>query len=178
MLEFRRCELQNLATTQMKITELNIYDSQLKSSQLKKANILNCICRTILMRKTSVFIPLKTIIDDVPNVDQLKMSECILKLCTFSVPKINKFEYYGNHSQLISFTFFENIQHIKINNEPQFLKEYKHSQQKHKTITNSQSGIIESQNITQKLHKELIDYSRTYIQNVIKILQMVYNGAE
>ncbi|CAL6101010.1 Hypothetical_protein [Hexamita inflata] len=182
MLVFRRCELQNLATTQMKMEELNIYDSQLKSSQLKNSNISKMYLQNYFDGEDFSFYyygtPLKTIIDDLPNVDQLNMSECILKLCTFSVPKINKFEYYGNRSQLISLKFFENIQQIKINNEPDFLKEYKNQQQKHKNISSSQLGIIENQSQMQKLHKELIDYARTYLKNAIKVLQMVYNGVE
>ncbi|CAL6000782.1 Hypothetical_protein [Hexamita inflata] len=92
LLVFRRCELQNSVTAQMKVDELHIYDSQLRSSQLKSAKV-----------NKLYYLP----IFPLSNIDQLQFLFVFLATLNFSL--YNQIIYLIDLNIFSSCAFLESV---------------------------------------------------------------------
>ncbi|CAL6100950.1 Hypothetical_protein [Hexamita inflata] len=131
------CSIKNEATQYLIVESLsiirsNLFTSQLMSAQISALKLENKFEGLKTMKKYCMFDNYNpTTIDDLPNVQNLKIDFCQFKLKTFSSPIINQLKLVTVEKH-IAFKFFQNIQNIKTKTLPQYLKEYQGKLKKNK----------------------------------------------
>ncbi|CAL6095153.1 Hypothetical_protein [Hexamita inflata] len=145
-MQIKCCDIVDYATNNLIVEYLSIIRSTLKTTQLLNAQIQNLIIQNVFQGvkemknyKREQYNP--TIIDDLPNVQNVKIDYCQFKLKTFSNPKINKLKLETVEKH-IAFKFFQNIQNINKITLPQYLKEYQGKLKKNQQKQNNKLNQI------------------------------------
>ncbi|CAL6000792.1 Hypothetical_protein [Hexamita inflata] len=181
-MQIKCCDIVDYATNNLIVEYLSIIRSTLKTTQLLNAQIQNLIIQNIFqgvkeMKETyrrEQYNP--TIIDDLPNVQNVKIYYCQFKLKTFSNPKINQLKLVTVEKH-IAFKFFQNIQNIKTKTLPQYLKEYQGKLKKNQQKQNNKLNQINNINKNIQRIKEIIPK----LQNRTKFISTIVfisSGAE
>ncbi|CAL5973877.1 Hypothetical_protein [Hexamita inflata] len=155
--------MHNQPTSKLQVNTLQFDRSEIHTSQLFGVQTQNLI---ILNRfyddKYSYYCYLPTVIDDIPDIENVEIINCIMKLKTFSQPKIKNLKLNGYQIDLISFKFFVYIQNLQIDNEPEYLKVY--------NVLLNQDRIVKTrnQNTVIQLKRKQLDH-----QNLIIFLKKI-----
>ncbi|CAL6051447.1 Hypothetical_protein [Hexamita inflata] len=173
-MQIKCCDIVDYATNNLIVGYLSIIRSSLKTSQLLNAQIKNLNIQNVFQGVKEMKTNYSreqyntTIIDDLPNVQNVKIDFCQFKLRTFSCPKINQLKLVTVEKH-IAFKFFYNIYNIKTKTLPQYLKEYQGKFQKNQQKINNKIKQINNINKNIQRIKEIIPK----LQNRTKIISTI-----
>ncbi|CAL6030762.1 Hypothetical_protein [Hexamita inflata] len=172
-MKIKCCDIVDYATKNLIVENLSIIRSDVFTSQLMNAKIYFLKLENIFegfetMRKYRMLDNYNpTIIDKLPDVQNLIIDLCEFQLKTFSIPKVNTLKLFVVDEN-ISFRFFKNIQHVKTKTNLKYLKEFQQLQLQNESIVfkNIQSERQYSENI-RKNSKTVEQNGKQYENNLI-----------
>ncbi|CAL6010247.1 Hypothetical_protein [Hexamita inflata] len=176
---FSDCSMLNQPTSKLQVNKLYFNRSELRTSQLFGVQTNNLIITNKFDGdQYSYYYYLPTTIDDVPDIENVEITNCIMKLKTYSQPKIINLKLYGYKMDFISFKFFVNIQNLQIDNKPEYLKLY-NLQLNQDRIAKIQNQNTESQLKQKQLdHQNLIIFLNNISQKLLTQQLVLINGVE
>ncbi|CAL6101033.1 Hypothetical_protein [Hexamita inflata] len=117
-----------------KINNLNVHSLTIKCSSFASSQLSNTqITELSIYQSADEYFDIfrgEQLINELPNAQIVNLFECTFKPRTNSSPKIKNLNIFGskinwrNSTELVSFSFFKNVESIQIENEPESLKEY------------------------------------------------------
>ncbi|CAL6000898.1 Hypothetical_protein [Hexamita inflata] len=176
---FTDCSMLNQPTSKFQVNSLQFDRSEIYTSQLFGIQTKNLIFSNKFDgNQYSYYYNLPTTIDDVPDIENVEITNCIVKLKTFSQPKIKNLKLNGHQMDLISFKFFVYIQNLQIDNEPEYLKLYNVQLNQDRIVkTRNQNTIIQLKQ-KQLDHKNLIIFLKKISQQLLAQFSLINIGVE
>ncbi|CAL6008045.1 Hypothetical_protein [Hexamita inflata] len=178
-MSLQECTLLNKINTRFKAGVLRLSKCSIRSSQLQGVDQINRLYFESDYRGNGYYnecivMNLQTIIEDIPNLNFVSVSNCVFRIKTYAQPVVKCMDLKIFEINNLSFKFFQNVETLKISNATQSYNNYTNAKQQfHERKLNNKKLVVDlSNNIN--CQKYLLSSINQYLLllDFVKFLQL------